>query len=209
MLAGMPTSTVRNWLFGSSRCHQLFPRQFEDVDNYVTFYDLVQTIGVRAFRAKEMRIPMHKIRYAIKFAQDRYGIPYPLATSHSRIQWVGSTLAIETDDGRFVDASREHHGCYLIPQIVKELGVRITYDSKTGMAEEYQPLQRGKVKIVVNPQFNFGAPYLPSCGYTAATLAHAAQTERTVKAAAEAYGVTVAEIKAAKAFISSFQKHAA
>lgn len=206
LFSRIPKSTVRAWLFGTEKSNQVIDRQFNQTNDYVTFVDLIQAISIKALRAKPEGLSMARLRYAIQYAQDKYNIKYPLATSHSRIVCVNRTLAIELDGGKFVDATRKNRGCLMIKEVVEQIGYRITYSADSGFAEEYTPFDTGKVRVVMNPHFHFGAPYLPSCGYTAATLANAVGTEHGFKRAAEAYGVTIAELKAAKSFISQLQK---
>jgi uncharacterized protein (DUF433 family) len=66
----------------------------------------------------------------------------------------------------------------------------ITFDTESNLASEYSAFEAFGQSVVMNPKRRFGEPVIPSCGYTAATLAHAVDSEGSIDAAAEAYGVS-------------------
>ena len=79
----------------------------------------------------------------------------------------------------------------------------ISYDSH-GLAMEYVALQRGGLRVVMNPKKRFGEPLVPS-GYTAETLWEAAKSEGSVEAAAKAYGVDRTEVELACCYFDFLQ----
>jgi uncharacterized protein (DUF433 family) len=73
----------------------------------------------------------------------------------------------------------------------------LTFDPDSGLASEYTPLKDNGRKIVINPSKQFGAPVVMPVGYTAGALIEAVESEGSIEAAAEAYGVDEADVKLA------------
>jgi hypothetical protein len=209
--ARLTTDSMRRWVWGSSKGAAIIDAQLDPHEKLVTFLDFVQTMAVRSVRVCEKGISIQKIRKAHDSARDRYNVTFPLARQHRlflfgpREKPQACELVIRLND--LADPSAEYvlltghtAGNRLISEIAEPFMMGLRYEQGIDLPVEYQawPLG-GKVvdgrKIIINPHFSLGEPYLPSCGYTARALWDAVRSEGGIEHAAKVYGVDLEDVQ--------------
>ncbi len=203
---------MTRWVFGDSEGKPVIDRQLPDPsEKVVTFLDFVQTLAVREVRNRH-GISLQKIRNAVDKARDEYGIRYPLACWHAIylfgdqkgqghgeivIRLAGEGIG---DEDRHVQLTGPGRDSLLMYPVVETFLQDLRFDPETKLASQYSPLSKGNASIVLNPHRRFGEPIVDPGGYTAEALWHATNTEGGINEAAEAYGVTVAEVELANRY---------
>jgi uncharacterized protein (DUF433 family) len=203
---------MTRWVFGNSKGKPVIERQLRDSsEKVVTFLDFIQTLAVRDVRNRH-GISLPKIRQGVDAARKRYSIEYPLACQHTIylfsdqrgeghgeivIRLPGEQAGVED---QLVQLTGQDRGNLMFVPVVEMFLDDLQFDPDTGLASVYSPLKDGDASIVLNPRRRFGEPIVEPGGYTVETLWHATNTEGGVKEAAEAYGVTTAEVKLANKY---------
>lgn len=204
LYARVPTRTMSRWLYGDRRGAPVLSPQFPGSrdDRIVTFLDFVQSLHVRQIRTDtKCKIPLDKIRRAIEVARDHYGVPYPLAMDHTTFLY-GDEIGIKLGEDQYVEVTGKTAHHQMLGKIVKLYMKDLTFD-RQGLADSFKAGTYCNFDILMRPAVRFGEPLLPSCGYTARTLWEATTTEGSFEAAADAYGITAAEVEAGYRHIES------
>lgn len=191
---------LNHWLFSDGDERVIAPqiRDQSDDDRVVTFMDLVQALAVRTIRL-DFKIPLHKIRTAVRDIQEKHGIEYPFAREHTtylrsdrKRKGHGEILirlpGITEADDRFVEVSGSGRGNFVMKPILESYLDELTFD-KRGFAMRYKPFNLDSQSIILDPHVRLGEPIVESCGYTAQTLWETVFTEGSISAAALACGV--------------------
>ena len=159
---------------------------------FVSFLEFVQSLAIKAIRA-EHKISLQKIRDAVRVAQDEYHVEYPLARRHTTYLW-GSEILIQVEQDRDpIQVTGKHKRQMTMKKIVEIYLADLSWDAE-GLASEYRPFDIG---ILLSPKKRFGEPIVESCGMSAIALWEAVQTEGSIQAAAEAYGVEQSDVRVA------------
>ena len=194
-LARVPARVLRRWLDGGSgstaTIHRRVPRNDAGA---LGFIDLIQVLAIRAIRNKK-RLSLQKIRQTIDEAE-KLGIQYPFARKHQTYLFADDVV-LRLPDDRVVQVTGKYTRQDLIKPVVELYMDDLVFDEETGLAAEYTPLREGDRKIVINPTIKFGAPIVYPSGYAASTLIDAVESEGSIKAAAEAFAVSEADVKIA------------
>lgn len=197
--ARVSVHTMNRWLFGSTQSAPAVRSQLEGTDErFVTFLDLVQSLAIRSIRVTR-KIPLQKIREAVDFAQEEFGIQYPLARRHAMFL-KGDNLVINSgnqESKRYVEATGRHKRATLFGPIAEPFLEDLAFDSTTGLATVYRAFRHDDCEIRLDPNIRFGEPIVANCGYSAQALWDAYRTEGSIKAAAKAFGVTESEVDVA------------
>ncbi len=206
---------MRRWVFGEGRANPVIERQIRDTsEKVVTFLDFIQTLAVREVRNRH-GVSLQKIRHGVDEARHRYGIDYPLARRHTiylfgdqKGQGHGEIVirlpdVDGPDDERFIQLTGRYQGNLMMPTVIERFLKDLQFDPDSRLASQYSPMAYGDASIVLNPHRRFGEPIVDPGGYTAETLWHATNTEGGIKAAAEAFGVTIDEVKLANDYFDS------
>jgi uncharacterized protein (DUF433 family) len=209
---------MSRWVFGDSSGKPVIERQLRDSsesEKVVTFLDFVQTLAIREVRNRH-GIPLQRIRQGVDEARQRYGIEYPLACRHTiylfsdgRGKGHGQIVIKQADDSdrvedRFVQLTGKDRGNLLMRPVVEIFLDDLQFDPKTGLASRYSPLTSPSgASIVLDPRRRFGEPIVDPGGYTAETLWDATNVEGGIEAAAEAYGITVDEVRLANQYFDT------
>ena len=214
---------MTRWVFGDIRGKPVIDRQLRDSsdsEKVVTFLDFVQTLAVREVRNRH-GLPLQRIRQGVDEARRRYGIDYPLACRHTiylfsdqKGQGHGHIVIRRPDDNdpiedQYIQLTGREKGNLLMRTVVEMFLSDLQFDPKTGLASQYSPMSENGASIVLNPHRRFGEPIVDPGGYTAETLWDATNIEGGIEAAAEAYGVTVAEVMLANKYFDTLQNQAA
>lgn len=203
------TAMMTRWLFGTASGESVMVPQFGTEERLVSFLDLVQTLAVREIKIHH-KVPLPKIREAIKYAEDKFKLYHPFARHHCTYLYDG-TLLIRPDQAEddFIEASGRQKGQRRFPFV--EMYLKSLDFTPDGLAYKYRIFASNHSKPVVvtmDPQVRFGEPLLPS-GYTALTIYEAIKTEGGVEQAAKAYGISVEEAEAAYQFADHLSCQAA
>jgi uncharacterized protein (DUF433 family) len=205
--ARVQTRLLKRWMFDQKSA--VITPQVADQDEVktVTFRDMIQALAIRDIR-HSFGLPLQKIREAVEFVRDRYGIQYPFAMQHTtylvsdqRHKGHGNIVIripglSDADDEQFVQASGDGKANLLIKEAAELYLEELRYDSG-GYADEYRPMTSEDDSILLTPDRRFGEPIVESCGYTVQTLRDAVISEGSIEAAAEEFGVSVASVKLA------------
>ncbi len=206
---------MARWVFGDSAGKSVIDRQLIDSDaKVVTFLDFVQTLAVREIRNRH-GLSLQKIRRGVDAATERYGIPYPLARRHTiylfgdqQGQGHGEMVIQLPDDPaelapQFVQLTGKDEGSRLIATVVEPFLADLAFDPETRLVTRYCPMRHEGSSVVLDPHRRFGEPLVDPGGFTVAALWDATNTEGGIEAAAEAYGVGVAEVVLANRYYDS------
>ena len=191
--ARVHTSTMKRWIHGDRRGAPVVHAELRDDPNKtVTFLDFVQALAIRAIR-REHRVPLSKIREAVRHAQKRYGVPYPFAMQRHKTYLFERDVVIDLQVG-LVQISGKRKDQILIREIAELYMEDLSFDRK-GLAAKYRAFAYRDREIVMDPSRRLGQPVVLSCGYTASALLDAYRTEGSVAAAAETHGVSPEDIE--------------
>ena len=206
---------MTRWVFGDAQGKPVIDRQLRDsTEKVVTFLDFVQTLAVREVRNRH-GIPLQRIRQGVDVARQRYGVEYPLACRHTiylfsdqKGEGHGQIVIRRHDDNdqiedHFVQLTGRDRRNLLMRPVVEMFLQDLQFDPKTGLASLYSPMSKDGASIVLDPRRRFGEPIVDPGGYTAETLWDATNTEGGIEAAAEAYGVTVGEVRLANRYFDT------
>lgn len=185
---------LRGWFDGANdREPALIRRMPPTPARILSFVDLIQALAIRAIR-KERRVSLQKIREAINGAKN-LGIEYPFAHKHETYLF-GDEVVLRVNE-LLIQVTGRHKQQELIRPVVELYLEDLAFDSETGLACEYTPMQDGDRSIVVSPLISYGSPIVRPCGYTVASLISAFEGEGSVAGAAAAFGIDEGEVKLA------------
>jgi uncharacterized protein (DUF433 family) len=204
---------MTRWVFGEGGSKPVIDRQIRDSsEKVVTFLDFIQTLAVREVRNRH-GLPLQRIRLGVEEARKRYGIEHPLARKHKIFLFsdqkgeghgeIVIRLDDEEVDEQYIQLTGRGKGNLMIRPVVEMFLEDLHFDPKTGLATQYSPMEDEVASIVLNPRRRFGEPIVDPGGYTAETLWHATNTEGGIEEAAEAYGVTVGEVRLANKYFDT------
>jgi uncharacterized protein (DUF433 family) len=204
---------MSRWVFGDASGKPVIDRQLRgSTEKVVTFLDFVQTLAIREIRNRH-GIPLQRIRQGIDEARERYGIEYPLACPHTiflfsdqKSQGHGQIVIKRSGDtdpieDRYIQLTGSGRGNLLIRQVVELFLDHLEFEPTTGLAARYSPMgSPGGASVVLDPRRQFGEPIVNPGGYSAETLWNATNIEGGIEATAEAYGVTIDEVRLANQY---------
>jgi uncharacterized protein (DUF433 family) len=196
LYARIPVSVVSRWFFGNkSGTRVLEPELVDSDERIITFLDFVQTLAIRAIR-QHHRISLEKIRSAIEVAEKEFGLRCPLARRHTTYLLGRDIQIVPQLGGDPVQVTGAARGQISLRPIV-EIHLRDLGWDAQGLANSYRAFQWGTRDVSIDPTRRFGEPLVPSCNYAARVLWEAAESEGSIEAAAEAYGVEPSEVEVA------------
>lgn len=196
---------LSRWLFGSKAGNSVLTPQFGAEDRQVSFLDFVQTLAIREIRLQR-KVPLSKLRQAVKVAKDRFNLDYPFARQHCTYLW-GDEVVIAPPGEGFVEASGSSRGQRLF-HFVESYLANLSFSAE-GLAKLYQIYKHADIAIQMNPQLRFGEPLLPS-GYSALSVWESFRAEGDLKLAAKVHGISDEEaLTAYKFFVDYLGKTAA
>ena len=206
---------MTRWVFGDASGQPVIERQLRDSsEKVVAFLDFVQTLAVREVRNRH-GIPLQRIRQGVDEARDRYSLEYPLAREHiiylfsdRKGKGHGHIVIRRLDDNdpieeQYIQLTGRDRGNLLMRPVVEMFLDDLKFDPTSGLASRYSPMSQGGASIVLDPRRRFGEPIVDPGGYTAETLWDATNIEGGIEAAAEAYGVTIDEVRLANRYFDT------
>ncbi len=160
-LVGTTPQQILRWTRGSGPNEPLWKAHYQFLDDDVTeisFLDLVEVRVVTALRRAD--ISMQAIRFAIDFAQVKYGIERPLASQSFKTD--GSEILMEAIEGEddLVSLSKKRPGQKVFKEIIFQSLNDLEYEDE--IAARWRP--RGYSAVVIDPRRHFGDPILDTFG---------------------------------------------
>ncbi len=164
-LAGVSTSTVRNWLFGYTveerRVSPLF-RASQEQTTFCSFLHLIEIVVAARFR-KVQHTSFETVRRAHNNAKTLYSIEYPFA--HLQLESTGGHIIhmIVSDSLQAIDTPEQ----YTLPGLVRQTIDQLEFEFE--LASRWHPVGK-KIPIVVDPRVSAGLPVVEGRGVTVQTI---------------------------------------
>lgn len=201
-LARMHPATARRWFFGTNMGRPIVSGRSKE--RYLGFLDYIQALAVRNLRVNHA-IPLSNIREAISYAKDEFGMDHPFARQHETYLDGRSIVIQPAGTINPVVASGKSKGQQLIKKIAESYLSFIEFEQDSGIAKRYLAYQLKDRRIWIDPEINFGQPYLETVGISAARLADAVLEEGDFESAAQAFGVQIDDVTAAYRFVDELK----
>ncbi|MEM8835094.1 MAG: hypothetical protein AAGD00_04660, partial [Planctomycetota bacterium] len=126
--ARVRTQVFNRWFFGQSGSSEPVLRaqlsDQSDEHRLVTFWDLVQAVGVRTLRHSELgaRVPLQHIRRIARVAEKEYELEYPFARQHKLFVFNNRVILL-TESGDYIgldpniDKDQLYEGKIILPYL--------------------------------------------------------------------------------------------
>jgi uncharacterized protein (DUF433 family) len=203
LYARLHPSMLTRWLYGNKSGERVVTPQLDGEERVVTFLDFVQTLAIRSIR-QQHHISLDKIRTAIDQAENVYGVRWPLARKHTTYLLGRDIQIVPEAGGSPIQVTGKGSGQLSLRSIV-ELHLRDLGWDAEGLARSYRAFTWNNREVLMDPARHFGEPLIPSCDYSARALVEAAETEGSIEAAAEAYGVAPEDVEIACRYFDHLQ----
>lgn len=159
-LVGSTPQEVIRWTRGSGPSAPLWHAYYQSIEDSteLSFADLIELRVVKAFR--RAGISLQAIRYAISFAEDKFGVERPLSTL--RFKTDGKEILIDAleKDNEYVSLSKKNPGQKVFSEIVKQSLFDIEYENE--LAARWRP--NNSRSIIIDPERQFGDAILDKYG---------------------------------------------
>lgn len=198
-LLGVPSSTLRHWLFGYRYDHHgpetwqqpLWTPQYgqEQEEPLLGFRDLLEARIVRGLRGKRIGLPV--IRECLRFARELVGDEHPFSTQQFKTD--GRRLFLDRN-GATIDLKLRQN---VFRTIVEPSFLDLDFDAHG--AVRWWPLGDNRA-VVLDPARSFGQPIVARGGVSTARLAETVQAEGSVARAAHLFDIKPAVVRDALAF---------
>ena len=200
--ARMHPVTARRWFFGSNMGAAIVPAQTDD--RYLSFLDFMQAIAVRNLRVQH-HIALPTIREALKFAKDEFNLDHPFARMHHTYLDGKKIIIHPASQPAPIQATGKGRGQHVMKPVLETYLVQTSFDPASGLACNYVAYQFKDRRVMMNPEYHFGQPYVEGAGISAKRLADAVLEEGGFDAAAEAFAVSVDDVQAAYNYIDDLK----
>jgi uncharacterized protein (DUF433 family) len=212
----IPVGTLRSWLHGrhypvkdgKQYFQPLIHRPDPDLPQ-LSFTNLVEAHVLRAIR-KRHGVRLDKVRGALDYLDQRFGVPHPLA--RVEFQTDGVNLFVESV-GRLVSVSQD--GQMSMKEVLKRLLTRVEWN-ETGIATRLFPTTsstldepKDEPKIVsIDPRISFGRPIVVGTRIPTRAITERYEAGESPESIADDYGCELSQVHAAIRFELSLS-HAA
>jgi uncharacterized protein (DUF433 family) len=198
----IPLATLRSWVRGRHYPTEAGPRFFKPVIELpdpnlasLSFINLVEAHVLDAIR-REHNIPLPKVRSALDYVKQHFGVPHPLANQD--LESDGASLIVERF-GHLIEVSAA--GQLAMREMLVAHLRRIERDT-TGMAIQLYPFTRKRQPdepkiIVIDPSVSFGRPTIIGTGVATAIVAERYKAGESVDELADDYGCERRQIEEA------------
>lgn len=166
-LVGTNAQQILRWTRGSSADEPLWHAHYQFLDDDVTeisFSDLIEVRVVAAMR--KVGISLQAIRFAIAFAQEKFGIEHPLASQSFKIDGREILMDAIEKDGEYVSLSRLRPGQKVFKEIVSQSLNDLEYDDN--FVARWRP--KGHQEVIIDPRRFFGDPILDKFAVSTKTI---------------------------------------
>lgn len=190
----LPKATLRAWVLGQPGFEP--PIAIADPNaRLLSFYNVVEAHVLAALR-RHHKVPLQKVRAALRYLEKTFPAAHPLATHAFATD--GLNLFVERY-GELISASSK--GQTALKQVLE------TYLSRIDYGEQGDPLrlflftrratpEEPKV-VMLDPRVSFGRPVLAGTGIPTAVIADRYKAGEAIHALAEDYGRAESEIEEA------------
>lgn len=200
LLAANP-ATVRRWMMGYGRESSYRPGiwapeiKLDDGERFLSFRDLIE-LRI-ALKFGRLGVHLRTLRKCHQRAIEELGTPYPFSTA--RFATDGKAIFLDTEDVQHDEGLLDlRDGQWTIRKVVADSFKDIDRDERDA-PRLWWALDRRRT-IVIDPARSFGQPIAAGSGVPSATLAMAAESYGSEKAAAVAFEVQEREVRDAVAF---------
>lgn len=166
-LVGSNSQQILRWTRGSGLNEPLWNAHYQFLDDDVTeisFLDLVEVRVVTALR--RAAISLQSIRFAIAFAQEKFGIERPLASQSFKTDGTEILMEAVENDGEYVSLSKKRPGQKVFREIISQSLNDLEYEGE--LAVRWRP--KGYSSVVIDPKRHFGDPILDEYGISTTTI---------------------------------------
>ncbi len=190
-LIGATTQDVLRWTRGSGPNDPIWNAHYQFLDDTteLSFLDLIELRAVRALRLNG--ISVQAIRYAIKFAKEKYGIDRPLSAVAFKTDGPEILMDAVEKDGELVSLAKKRAGQKVFRRIVDQ--------SVSGLEYEDARLMRWRPDIakhvVIDPARAFGAPLVDLVGVSTQVLYREWERSRDLKYVSRLYEIDDALVR--------------
>ena len=203
LYARIPVQTLTRWMFGSQKGDRVVRPEFEG-ERFVTFTDFIQALAVRAIRIN-WRLPLQKIRDAVKRAEDEYHIEYPLARRRVIYHFDGEIYIRPDRHSSLVQVSGKGQHQQAFKHLVEPYLHDISFDPNSGLAFRYEAFRYDEERIQMDPSYHLGEPFFSTTGYSPRVLWEAVQSEGSIIGAARVYGVEEKQVEVAFRYLDHLE----
>ena len=202
---GVPFSTVRAWLRGTSWTYKKGRRRFQPVivppdpdDPRLSFYNIVEIQALRALRVHH-NVQLGYVRQALSVAEKQFSIDRLLRSP--KLLTSAGQLFVETYAG-YVDLSPAQQLAMQV--MLQQYMTRVRFDTSEQPFEFY-PIERltenqGRKLILVTPFTSFGAPIVKSVGVSTFAIAERVNSRENPQSIIQDYGLQDYEFREAIAY---------
>lgn len=165
-LLGASHHDVLRWTRGSGTSDPLWHAhyQFMDDTTEISFIDLIEIRAVRALR--KAGISLQAIRFAIKCAEEKYGIPRPLSSLQFKTDGTEILMEAVEQDGDYVSLAAKRPGQKVFSKLISQSVKDLEYEG--GQAARWRP--ENSPDVIIDPRRSFGAPILDAFGISTDTI---------------------------------------
>ena len=165
-LIGSTPQEVLRWTRGSGPSEPIWKAHYQVLGDAteISFLDLIEIRAVRALR--QSGISTHAIRYAIKVAQEKFGIQRPLSAVAFKTDGAEILMDAVEKDGQLTSLSKKHPTQKVFRQIVEQSVSGLEYEGSQVL--RWRPV--GTSYVVIDPKRAFGAPLIDDFGVSTEIL---------------------------------------
>lgn len=184
---------VLRWTRGSGPNDPLWNAHYQYLDDTteLSFADLVEVRVVKALRRAS--VSFQAIRFAIGFAQEKYGVERPLVNLEFRTDGKEILIKALEHDGEFESLSKKRPGQKVFGEIVRQSLRDLEYDD--GTAARWRPAKHRK--IIIDPSRQFGQPIVDDFGIATDTLYKEFKEFKEIKYLAKIYDLPETDVESA------------
>lgn len=198
----LPAATLRAWSVGrtypTAHGKAQFPALIKAASKQppvLSFWNLIEAHVLRALRT-EHGIPIKEVRQALEYAERKLNIDRLLLSSELS---AGAGRLFLERYGELI--SLKPAGQLALRQVFEAHLRRIDWD-RSKFPVRLHPFvaaepQSDSTPIVIDANISFGRPVMERAGVSTATIAERIDAGETIKAVADDYGLTVAEVEQA------------
>jgi uncharacterized protein (DUF433 family)/DNA-binding transcriptional MerR regulator len=202
-LLRLPPSTLHYWLEGAERDGRTYKpivRQEPRGDRVVTWAEFIEAGLLRQYR-REHHVPMAELRHFIDLLRQGTGIPYPLA--HHRPFVADRQLVLDAQEEAGLDPDfclvAVVRGQLILTPASEGFVQRV--DWADDVAAAWRPADERESPVRMNPDLRFGRPAVR--GISTEALWEQTEAGESTEEVAEAYGLSVGEVRWAIAYESA------
>ena len=199
LYSGVSVNKLSRWLYGTSSADPIIRSQLYE-QRLVSFLDLIQARAIN--EARKIGITLQKIRQAIDVVSKEFNIEFPLAYQYALVEY-DRDLHIRNDlTTEVIQVTGRNKRQELMPNIVEDFLRDLDFND-VDVACRYIPYVKDDIKIILDPEVQFGQPLVGDTGCRADILNKAFRAERSYKSVADEFGINDKDVKVAVSYMES------